>query len=237
MSYPHSGVLKALRWAFITYATVGCAPATTTALQWDRADHKTLTERPSALESGYQTAVEQWTRRGERFERFEGKLFVQATCLSPAFESWRGAWHGVKRSLTQAEQDSVTLHLIQRSKKQLLFFVAVATQEQGFNDLRQRGSALKAHLIIGDQVFEPQWINELSSQERFSAPTDFPYLTPLYKGYWVSFPAQPTARELSLRISSLRGSVTLRWSLNSRDAQAMREPSDEGAAAMREPLR
>ena len=222
MTSCHSTVLKELLWTLIICVTVGCAGAQSTALQWERAEDQTLPERSLTLEAGYHQAVEQWTRKGEDFEQLEGKLFVQATCLSPSFEAWRGAWHGVKRSLTQAEQDSVTLSLIQRSKHQLLFFVALATQEQGFNDLRQRGSALKAHLLVGDQVLEPQWINELSSQERFSAPVDFPYLTPLYKGYWVSFPAQPTAKELSLRISSLLGTVTLRWTLTGRDAQAVR---------------
>lgn len=221
----HARILRLLvHLTLIVAPLIACAPTLVPRLSWEPAEDLSDHLKGHSLEAPYQEALNQWTRRGELFERLEGELFVSATCLSPSFEMLRASRHGARQSLTITELNAERLNLLQRSRSQRLFFVAIATNSQGFNDLRPRGSALKAHLLVGDEVLEPLWITELNTQERLSAPVDFPYLTPLYKSYWVSFPAQPDARELSLRISSLRGTLTLNWALSEQDAHAMRGP-------------
>lgn len=188
-----------------------CGSHATQKLQWDVPPSETIDVQ--SLEDRYPHVVSQWTQRGEIFEHLEGQLFVEATCLSPTFEHWRAHWHNLRQSLTSKEGQLAKQALIQRSRNQHLFFVAIATQNQSSNDLRPRGSSLKAHLIVDQEVFEPQWINELTMQERLNVAVDFPYLSPLYKAYWVSFPKQTLNKEFILRISSLRGTLSLHWSL------------------------
>ena len=62
-------------------------------------------------------------------------------------------------------------------------------------------------------MIEPLWINELNPQERLSAEVDFTYFTPLYRAYWVAFPSGQIHEELKLRVSGLKGTVTLSWDL------------------------
>jgi len=221
-----SSLCSALRAPVLTLIAalslaVGCAQELREPLSW-RGESPPKAAQQSALSPQYQQELKRWTRRGEAFERFEGRLFVEATCLSPRFEMWRAAWHGARLSLTQGELKDSAQQMTQRAQAQRLFFVAVATQDQSSNDLRPRGSSLKAHLISGGEAIEPLWINELNPQERLSAEVDFPYFTPLYRAYWVAFPSGALHEELKLRVSGLKGTVTLSWNFKTPRAHAER---------------
>ena len=73
---------------------VACAQELREPLSWGVESSSTAT-RQSALTSQYHQELKRWTRRGEVFERFEGRLFIEATCLSPGFEMWRAAWQKI----------------------------------------------------------------------------------------------------------------------------------------------
>ena len=200
-----------------------CAPTVVGPLTW-----RAPSELPSLsalsvreLEQRYHERLSAWTRTGERFESFEGRLFVTATCLSPQLESVRATYEAERLSLTEEERAQRRSTLIERAEARLTFFVAIVTQEHIQNDLRPRGGALSAHLIINGQAIEPTSISELTLKEQLSYAFDFPYLTSLHRGYLVSFPkqerdqdrAQNKAQAFSLRISSVPGSLSLSWVL------------------------
>jgi hypothetical protein len=143
----------------------------------------------------YPYALKAWTRSDEVFEDFEGRLFATATWVTPHFERARAQHHGDRLSLTAQEVERLQEALIQKASGSILFFVVVMTQDSTLNDLRPRGAPLSAHLIYEDQVYAPEWITVLTTQEQATMRFDFPHLSLISRGYWVSFPRPASWRK------------------------------------------
>ena len=185
----------------------------------------------------YAHALSTWTRSDEVFEDFEGRLFTTATWITPHFERARAQHHGDRLSLTPQEVEQRQETLIQKASGSILFFVVVMTQDSTLNDLRPRGAPLSAHLIYEGNVYAPEWITVLSTQEQAMMRFDFPHLSPISRGYWVSFsrPASwhksqksdegksapppsgdaqaesPYPKRVQFRLSSLPATIKLTW--------------------------
>lgn len=195
------------------YAALSACSHTPPPLSWEvPAD---LTARPSASsQSSYLSALEAWTREGARFEDFEGRLFVKATCLSPALEQLRAEFEADRLMLSPQERLERVQISVKRAERHARFLVAIVTQEEVHNDLRLRGGALSATLSSdGGEITEATSITELTLKERLSAQFAFPYLSSLHHAYWVSFPKSERAGQLTLRISGLPASLSLTWHL------------------------
>ncbi len=208
-----------------------CASAPPRPLLWDSGapSAPSAPRAPSAPSApsarAYEELVDEWTRTGECFEDMEGRLFVSATLLSPTFERARAAQLSARQSLTRAEHRREEEGLTRRAQEQRLFFVALATQEHTHNDLRPRGSTFSAHLIIGDEAIPASWIIEATVQEQLSLRFEFPFLSSLHRGYWVSFPAVEMGGVARLRVSGVPGAVTLSWDIKPAAPQGRKEAS------------
>jgi hypothetical protein len=139
-------------------------------------------------------------------------LFIKATCLSPALEQLRAEFEAERLMLSPQERLERVQVSVKRAERHARFLVAIVTQEEVHNDLRLRGGSLSATLSsAGGEITEATSITELTLKERLSAQFAFPYLSSLHHAYWVSFPANERASQLTLRISGLPASLSLTW--------------------------
>ena len=212
-----------------------CAPSPPRPLSWDtqpvgaaRVTSAGEPLSPRERRARYEELVSDWTRTGECFEDMEGRLFVSATLLSPTFERARAAELSVRQSLTAAERRREEEGLTRRAQEQRLFFVALATQEHTHNDLRPRGSVFSAHLIVGEEAIPPSWIIEATVQEQLALRFEFPFLSSLHRGYWVSFPAVPLSGLTRLRVAGIPGAVTLSWDLGGPESSHLESRAPQG---------
>ncbi|MEE2645570.1 MAG: hypothetical protein VYD19_11610 [Myxococcota bacterium] len=155
----------------------------------------------------YEESLAAWTRRGERYENFEGRLFVTATLFSPAFTKAYQRRLEKRRELRQRERE----HQTERNRDTLRLFVAMNTTEQLWNDLRLKGGVFEATLFVDGRAIQPLKIERVALQTSTFLSLAFPYLSSLDQGYWLSFPAAEPQQHIALRISGDPASVTLRW--------------------------
>ena len=155
----------------------------------------------------YDQSLAAWTRRGECYENFEGRLFITATLFSPPFAKAYQSRLEKRRALRQGEQVRSTDH----GRDTLRLFVAMNTTEQLWNDLRLKDGVFEATLFVDGRALQPLKIERIPLQTSTFLNLAFPYLSSLDQGYWLSFPAVEPQQHVALRISGDPASVTLRW--------------------------
>jgi hypothetical protein len=165
----------------------------------------------------YQHALDTWTRKQEVFENFEGRLFVQATCISPSFAIAQAKHHQKRLMLTPKEFKVHRQELMQKSQNYIKFLVSIHTPDALLNDLTKFKPNLTVDLLFKKQVIPSIKIESLSYGTQIALTQDFPYLNQLSTTYWIYFPYPKEWNKqqsllFKLRIASLSATTHLVWS-------------------------
>ncbi len=163
-------------------------------------------------ETTFRGELETWTRRGESYEGFEGRLFVHATLFSPRFIA-RYAEHRAERESWTAERLASTqvadaAHVSAHTRA----LVALVPQDGRWDDLGHDGT-FHPTLTVDGHAFESSAVVRISDDDLADLALYFPYLSSLSTAYWVDFPALKTPRELELQIAGPPGVVTVAWTI------------------------
>ena len=163
----------------------------------------------------YEDVLAAWTRHGERYENFEGRLFATATLFSPAFTARYGEFEGRRRGLEGDELQRFIDTKVERTAQETRLFLSLHTVDLLWNQLEREGGVFEATLFVDDAPLQPVKVERIMLQESSFIPLLFPYFTPLCRGYWVTFPAVSPNRTLRFRISGAPASLTLNWRIPS----------------------
>lgn len=156
------------------------------------------------------TTLSAWTRHGEAYEAFEGRLFVTATCLSPTLTTgWlrerasREAWSGTRL-------ENALLADGERQRSTLSVLLGLTTQEARWNDTGPAGTF--EMILTADGVeFPSSTVRKLSADEIGDLVPYFTWLTPLHSAYMLEFPAPGAPSRLALRVAGPPARVVLHW--------------------------
>ncbi len=161
----------------------------------------------------YESALQDWTRKGEKFDRITQQLLVYATLHSPRFAGAQARWEAQNEGLQgQALQQKIDDRVAQ-AEGELRFFIAVSTYDSLWNDLDSPEPSLKLFLRCGDEELTPSSIQHLNSDQMADARIAYPYTGQLLKGYHVIFPKPSTQGDLNLRLAGAPGQVVLNWNI------------------------
>ena len=86
----------------------------------------------------YDTALDVWSRDGEDFVDFEGRILIRATWLSHDFRAAQVAYRVETERLTRQDRETLKAEHQQALDDGHTFFVAAHTHEWGWNHLERR---------------------------------------------------------------------------------------------------
>ena len=139
---------------------------------------------------------------------------VTATCFSPSFavELQR------ERSNRARDHESLLQEKLkqarQTAEENLVFFVALHTQNHYWNDLESKTGTFKVALYTDDtDPISPLKIERLNQNQMADWSTLFPAMSPLDTGYFISFPPVEEVRNVRLLISGDPGAMEMTWRL------------------------
>ncbi len=167
----------------------------------------------SPAPTSYDRMLKQWTRSAVAYDTVESRFFVTATCLSPVFN----AAYIVERTRVGGLAGGEVYSLTQEKKKEeergITFFIAIATQEQRWNDLDRDGGSLSVRMFVdeGGDAIAPLEVVRLSEDQLADYRPYFEYADRLRTGYLAVFQRQKKLKQLRLRIGGPPGMVQLRW--------------------------
>ncbi len=166
-----------------------------------------------ARSGDYEQHLEDWTRFAERYEAFEGRVFLRATCFSPAFAAAYARNEAKRYGYDRAERTAHVSKAVEGASKELRFFVAVVTQDPNWNDLHQRDGSLRPRLLVGGDALAPKSVKRLNLDELADARAFFPYADSLTRGYWLVFERPVEPKTIRLRLAGPPARVDLAWEL------------------------
>jgi len=152
---------------------------------------------PTQTPVRWQTTLDAWTRRGEAYEAFEGRLFVTATCLSPAASAallWerahREGWSGDRLETALAEQSA-------HDRETLTFLVGITAQDARWDDAAPDGTLEMAVRLDGHPV-PLRGLTRLDEDTIGDLVPYYAWITPLHSVYRleVGTTAEPAAVDL-----------------------------------------
>ena len=153
-----------------------------------------------------------WTRSGELYEHFEGRLFVSATWISPAFAKRYAQQRAERMGLDQPSAEAEIAQAVANASEQAQFIIHVVTQTSRWNNMDRPSGGLRPQLFINGIATQATSIKRLSFGEIEDERPFFPFISPLGHVYRVQFP-QPTDRSrVILRIAGPpAGRLDLEW--------------------------
>ena len=174
---------------------------------------------------------ERWTREVEIFDHFEGRLFVSATLITPELERARTLHHRFKLSLSETEYKKLLQNRLEQLQTKYRFFVSLSSSDlpklrssaltrSDLHAIDGSEDELNAHFMINQTPFSPTKIDRLNFNRAQAITDDFPFISPVKTGYWISFevPERFCYSQLSshknlfaLRFSGLSATATLEW--------------------------
>lgn len=159
---------------------------------------------------GYARTLDAWTRKGEAYESFEGRLFATATCGAPSFERALAQRRAEREGWTTARLDAAQAEVANQAAVRLRCLVAVAAQTSLWDDAGPGGS-LQFSLQSPSGPVPATTARKLNADETADLVPYFTWLTPLQSAFWVEFPAQSPPERLTLRISGPPALIDLNW--------------------------
>jgi hypothetical protein len=166
---------------------------------------------PVHLPAGYEASLNRWTRGGEAYEEFVGRLFVRATWFSPAFAVAYAERAQDRLGLAPSEAGARREALVKTSAEETRFLVALNTHDPRWSDLGGEESTLRVALVRGDAEIAPIAVQRVSDERQADLFPFFPYVGPLTTVYWVTFPPAPDPKHVTLRIAGPPAVVDMHW--------------------------
>jgi len=165
------------------------------------------------ITSGYTSVLETWTRDAAYYQELQGRLFVTATCFSPAFARAYAHQRALRQGLPKSEAALLRRELVRAAENEVRFFMSVATYDDHWNDLEDPKSSLRLRLFYGEgeTYIEPLRIERVPADELADLRLFFPYSNPLSVAYVVLFPAPPSIDRLRLRVAGPPAVIDLEW--------------------------
>lgn len=158
----------------------------------------------------WSAALDAWTRQGEAYEAFEGRLFTTATLYAPSLtNAWlrtradREGWSAQR--LEQALLDDAEAH-----KTTLRVLVGIAAQDVRWDDAAPKGT-LEFGLTADGLPMASHRVKKLRDDDMGDLAPYFTWITPLHSAYLVEFPPVPDARKLALRVAGPPARIVLHW--------------------------
>lgn len=166
----------------------------------------------AADDGDYGEALTDWTRGRETYQAFEGRVFVQATYVSPRFAHAYARFRAERDGFPPGDVSQAVEAAGARARLEARFFVAVNTNDPYWNDLDHAEPTLKVSLSGRDGVVaQATEVRRLTANEMADAVIYFPYADALTRGYWLVFPLPEDHRSLRLRIAGPPALIDLRW--------------------------
>ncbi len=155
------------------------------------------------------------TRRADVYDGVESRFFVAATWLSPRFGATQSAYR--QREERLVGPDATSLPLV--AADEVAFFVALHTNEWGWNHLERTGSGglFTTRLVTASgEALVPSQIERVGDDPRYE--TLYPDCREYFIGYVVRFAsAGPRLRasdnHFTLRLSAFGRAADLDWEL------------------------
>jgi len=158
----------------------------------------------------WQTTLDAWTRRGEAYEAFEGRLFVTATCLSPAASAaflreraHREGWAGDRLEAAIAEQTA-------RDREVLTFLVGVTPQDARWDDAGPDGT-LEMSVRLDGQPVPVRGLSRLDEDTIGDLVPYYAWITPLHTIYRLEVGTTPDPATIDLALTGPPARVELAW--------------------------
>jgi hypothetical protein len=160
----------------------------------------------------WSSTLSAWTRRGEAYEAFEGRLFATATCLSPALTNGWLRERATREGWSPTRLESELATATERGRTTLGVIVGVTAQDARWNDAAP-GGTLEMTLTV-DGIERPARLSrKLSDDELGDLVPYFTWVTPLHTGYLIEFDAPSAPASLALRVAGPPARVEMRWDL------------------------
>ncbi len=169
------------------------------------------TDAPVRLPAAYEGALNRWTRGGEAYEEFVGRLFVRATWFSPAFAAAYAERAQERLALPTSEATGRREALVKTAAEEARFILALNTHDPRWSDLGGEGSTLRVAIVQGGEEIRPTSVEQVSDERQADLFPFFPYVGPLTTVYWVTFPQLPDPKRVTLRIAGPPAVVDLHW--------------------------
>jgi hypothetical protein len=160
----------------------------------------------------WSSTLSAWTRRGEAYEAFEGRLFATATCISPSLTNGWLRERAAREGWSTPRLESELATAAERARSTLGIVLGVTAQDARWNDAAP-GGTLEMTLTV-DGVERPARLSrKLSEDELGDLVPYFTWLTPLHTGYLLEFDAPSPTSNLALRVAGPPARVEMRWDL------------------------
>lgn len=165
-------------------------------------------------EGSYRAHVQDWMRADQIYDGIVARSTAKAVCFSPSFAT--------NLEMERAERARLDAETAQRrlkaaratSDSQLVFFVALHTQNHFWNDLDRKKPTFSVKMYVDDDsAQEPDTIVRLGANEMANWSTLFPAISPLDTGYFVKFAAPNPKRHIRLLISGDPGAMEMKWNV------------------------
>jgi hypothetical protein len=169
------------------------------------------TDVPARLPAEYEAALDRWTRGGESYEAFEGRVFVRSTWFSPEFAAAYADRSSERLGLSRAEATGGRAALVKNASEEARFLVVLNTHDPRWSDLGAPGSTLRVALRQGEDEVRPTAVDRVDEERQADLFPFFPYVGPLTTVYWVTFPPVPDPKHVTLRIAGPPAVVDLKW--------------------------
>ena len=161
---------------------------------------------------GWASTSPAWTRHGEAYEAFEGRLFVTGVCYSPQFVDAWTRFRAEREGWPAERRDATLLSEATEASRRLRFLVGVVAQDDRWDDAGP-SSSLEFTLRVDGRVVAPASVRHLTDNELADLIPYFRWLTPLHTGYLVDFPPQATPQRLDLRVAGPPARIEMTWEI------------------------
>ena len=190
------------------------------------------TDQPlDVLRANFDLERDQWTRTSEVFHHFEGRLFVTATMITPALELARTKYHQSALSLLPSEFNQLMKQRLDRLKSSYVFFITLSSSDlpklQKPNLARDSlvgedglEEDFQVHFLVNQRKITVNKIDQLSFKRAQNLKDDFPFISAVKTGYWISFNRTENLKDdnlkreihsLILRFSNPSATAILPW--------------------------
>ena len=208
--------------AALAGALAGCGhkpPAVDLSCQW-----------PEMAED-YDKVTERWTRTGQTRDQYQEILEVSATFKSAEWRAAHASRDAYFRGLQGAARDARMAQAQAEMAGPYEVELMVTTWDRRENDLDRGAKSIWRVALLDEQGNEiPSLEIRKDKRPAFTIRTDFPAFGDFATAYIVKFPRDantqlcgPGVQRLRLRMSSVRGFVTLEWAANP-EATSVRKP-------------
>lgn len=158
----------------------------------------------------WSTTLAAWTRRGEAYEAFEGRLFTTATCMGPALSSALLRERAAREAWSGARLEAALLADADRQRSTLSVLLGLTPQDARWDDAAP-GGTLEMTLSV-DGVDSPAGVvRKLSEDEIGDLIPYFTWLTPLHSAYMLEFAAPGDPTRVKLRVAGPPARVEMQW--------------------------